>query len=172
MAVFYHVDFRGEIREGEVLSTMPVTSSKFPEDAVELNEMFPEGITYFGATMLLHVDYDSIDATIEQILETIRRQFKAKCGVDYPSRMSSLFACADLTSAKHFRANYKRETARIWQVEAEDFFRGDMNYIGKELTDNHNLAVHYWQGKTKAESPFWEYLLRPSIKVLRVVDEA
>ena len=44
--------------------------------------------------MLLHVDYDSIDATIEQILETNRRQFKAKCGVDYPSRMSSLFACA------------------------------------------------------------------------------
>lgn len=171
MAFFYHVDFRGEIREGDVLSTMPVTPSQFPDDADELNRMFPDGLSFFGATML-HMEFESIDETIEQILESVRRKFSDKCRVKFPSRMSSLFACDNFEAAKIFRDNHNRGTARIWRVEAADFFRGDMNYIGKEMTEDHDLAVHYWQGRARTESPVWEFLLRPPIKVICLVDES
>ena len=173
MAVFYHVDVRGEIQPGETLSAMPVTSSKLPAEAAKLNAMFPEGVSFFGATIMLHMDIACKDAIVEQILETIRRQFREKCNVDYPSRMSSLFACADIQSAQAFKNNFQREHGTIWEVECEDFFKGDMNYVCHDVVNDNNLAVYYWQGRQRGPEPFWEYLLRPPVKVLRqvIIDE-
>ena len=171
MAVYYHVDVRDEIQPGEMLTAMPVTSSKYPEDAEELNRMFPQGVSYFGATIMLHMEHGCLDGVIEQILETIRRQFRDKCGVDYPSRMSSLFACGDLQSAHDFRDRFQRPHGRIWEVECSDVFRGDMNFVGHEMSKNHDLAVHYWQGQQRSDEPFWEYLLRPPVKVIREITD-
>lgn len=172
MAVFYHVDVRGEIQQGETITTMPVTSSKYPEGAKEVNRMFPLGISYFGATIMLHMDPDCLDVAIEQILEMIRRQFRGKCDVDFPSRMSSLFACGDLQSARSFQKRFQRPDGRIWEVECNDFFRGDMSFICHDVASNRNLAVHYWQGRQRSDEPFWEYLLRPPVKVVReIIDE-
>lgn len=58
MAIFIHLDVRGEIRPGETLTTIPVKSSTFTEDAVELYAWFPQGISFFGATVMLHMDPD------------------------------------------------------------------------------------------------------------------
>jgi hypothetical protein len=169
MAIFYHVDVRDEIQPGETLTAMPVTSSKYPEDASELNSLFPQGVSFFGASVMLHMDPNSPDATIEQILETIRRKFIEKCEVDYPSRMSSVFACDDLDSARQFRIDFQRQHGRIWEVECDDFFKGDMNFVCHDMLNNHDLAVHYWQGLQKGERPFWEYLLRPPVTVVREI---
>ena len=156
MPQFYHVDARGNLRPEMVLTGLPVTSAKFEGDARAINDLFPHGLSYFGATVMLHMDQDLADAQIEQILETIRRQFQEKCGVNYPSRMASLFACETFDAADRFRANFQRQAASVWLVECADFFRGDMNYVSHEMTRNHDLAVSYWQGKNTAV-PFWEY---------------
>jgi len=171
MAIFFHVDVRGEIKAGDMLTTMPVKSSSYPEDAVELNRMFPQGLSYFGATIMLHMGHEGSDTVIEQILETIRREFRQKCGVDYPSRMTSLFACRDLQSTRQFRDRFQRKDGRIWEVECDDYFKGDMDFVCHELTEDHNLAVYYWQSRQKSVKPFWEYLLRPPVKVIREISD-
>lgn len=169
MTRFYHVDFRGELKAGDLLTCLPVTSAKFPEDAAYLNEHFPEGLSYFGSSMVLHTDSDHPEARIEQILETIRRSFQEKCGVNYPSRLSCLFATDGFETARAFRTKWQRESGRIWIVECEDFFRGDMNLVCPSLIENHDLAVYYWQGRS-TDNPFWEYLLRLPVRVVEQVD--
>lgn len=173
MGLFFHVDFRGHLRAGDVLNTLPVTSSKFPEDAAYLNEHFPEGLSFFGAALMLHTDPDHPEALIEQILETVRRMFVEKCRVNYPSRLSSLFATDSLDAARAFRTGYQRENATIWIVEAAEVFKGDMNIATPDLLADHDLAVRYWQGRPKAGSTtdaFWEYLLRLPVRVVQQVD--
>src|SRR4051812_44387971 len=121
MALLFHVDCRGQLQAGDVLTTLPVTSAKFPEDAAYLKAHFPEGLSYFGAALMLHTDPDHPEAIIEQILETIRRRFVEKCGVNYPSRLCSLFATDSLDAARAFRRSHQREPAKIWLVEATEF---------------------------------------------------
>jgi hypothetical protein len=175
MASFFHVDFRGGLRAGDVLQCLPVTSAAYPEEAAFLNEQFPEGLSFFGAALVLHSPPDHPEAVVEQILETVRRQFAEKCGVSYPSRLSSLFGTDSLQAARAFRTCYQRENAKIWLVEAADYFKGDMNFVNPGLISDHELAVRYWQGRPKNGSPtsaFWEYLLRLPVRVVRRVDPA
>lgn len=85
--------------------------------------------------------------------------------------MSSLFACADIESARDFKSRYQRENGTTWQVECNDVFKGDMNYVCQDMLSDDNLAVYYWQGREKGPQPFCEYLLRPPVKANRQVTE-
>lgn len=169
MADFFHVDSRGELKAGDLIVTRPVTSKTHPDDAKELNAWFPSGLSYFGAARILHTNVNDPSAIIEQILETIRRTFKDTCGVDYPSRLSSLFALDTLDAALLFRSECQRRNATIWRVRCDEYFRGDMKWIGDNIVKDHNDAVYYWQRKPTID-PFWECVLKPPIQVMDAVE--
>ncbi|MEU3473728.1 hypothetical protein [Rhodococcus sp. NPDC006774] len=86
--------------------------------------------------------------------------------IDAPSRMQSIFATASLADAQQFRDAHG-PASPIFEVDATEAFRADMN-----LLHNHTsalatsyLAQLYWSQKPGSPNPFWEYLLRPPVRV-------
>ncbi len=115
---------------------------------------------------------NSTMALIEILFEYVRRG----CFPDKPSRFTSLFGWETLEQAQAFRKKYGKESMPIWKIQAEKFFRADMNLLSINLPSVLILSysVHrYWAGLPAIHNstPCWEILLPPPIKVLHQVQE-
>ena len=158
--LLYHVDSRGSLRQGMVVESLPVDSSR------ELQSLFPGGISHFGAGRLLS-DQDDDIARMEQLLDTVRRKHvEPKVGV-LPSRIECLYAFGSLNDAIQFRS-LQQPPSNVWRVRGSGI-RVDMNWIDIRLLDVHNNAVRYWCG-VPSNAPTWEYLLRLPVTIVEPVD--
>lgn len=101
---------------------------------------------------------------IELVSELVRRVFF----LDKPSRLMALFAWETLVEAIKFQKEHGGGT--IYTVEANSFFRGDMNllFLGGSGIGAIKFAMKYWRGEAGGQ-PRWEYLLVPPVHVIGVV---
>lgn len=149
------------------------------EQAIFLNQMYPDGLSRHGHNYLYNpgplMDDDSVESRallIGLVFELVRRShFPNK-----PSRYQSLFACQEISEVKQFRellADQRGEdeirTAAIYEVLTEDVVhRGDMNLLSDDcpVLELYHRAYLYWSGEPapvkegeEEETPFWELLI-------------
>lgn len=182
MPRFYTVDRVGVLVAGSVVCNTPrsysyahpVNSNLETSHEVEvlLNSYFPGEISVHGRQYgfqpypLLQGGMPFSHA-IEMVAELVRRLIAP----DVPSRMQSMFACETLADAQAFKAKMGVPHARIFEVDANDFFRADMQLLnlGAAFGSTINLMQKYWQGVASA-NPFWELLLPGKVTILSQVD--
>lgn len=174
MKRFFHVDRAKRLSPGYEVALQKI-EDHWSTNAAELNCMFPDGVTKFGAACLCEKTAPNPMEVIirERSLEHIRRQH-------YPNRLSrlaSFFAWGTTEEAFTFRAEAKSDRSPIWLVECESYDLADMtftkyplnssliNCIPKLLEDRFH---RYWKGD-ESESPRWERLLKPPVAVLEQV---
>ena len=169
MAIFYTVDRSGKLKEGMELNTQRHGDILPAELQQHVDFMFPNGVSKHGDSYFLSSGSKANIASpaIEILFEYARRAHFQ----DKPSRFTSLFGVDSLLSATDFNTRYAEGKAGIWEVDADVYFRGNMNL----LTSNQTTLVYsyfahlYWKGETGPIPPFWEYLLTPPVRVLRRV---
>jgi hypothetical protein len=150
----------------------------FTRDDLEslARELFPGGLTKHGKRYLL--DECLVIRTpqgpapqvphipmIELASELVRRLSFPQL----PSRLQALFAWASYDEALAFQRE-SGGSGTIYEVEADKYFRGDMRllYLGGSGIGAWHYAMKYWRGEA-SPTPRWEYLLVPSVRVLRAV---
>ena len=187
MARYYTVDRSGKLSTGqEVRPDTDFSASEFfpvqdhftRQDLEELTQqLFPGGLTFHGKRYLLDeclimttplgpAPYVPHIPMIELVFELVRRVFFA----EKPSRMTSIFAWATRSEAVAFQKDYGG--ASICEIEAETFFRGDMNllFLGGSGVGAMLFAMKYWRGES-SPTPRWEYLLVPPVRVIGITKE-
>ena len=88
-----------------------------------------------------------------------------------PSRFQSVFAFENIAQAVNFKNRYGRPNSLIWEVESDVAFKADMGLLtlqGSLLWASYN-AHRYWRGFSSGNNPVWEYLLSPSVRVIREI---
>lgn len=184
--VFYHVDSWDSFETGQVITlneipTDSITShiingERIPENSIQsiLSEYYSEGLSFHGLRYTgthPQVNPAQINQTrksffYEQFLENIRLNH-------HPSKLSrfqAFFACKTVEDAKNFADKYRNDNdeVKIWKVKGEAKHKGD--YQLTELPAQYGaalqMAMMYWRGESCNKNPFWEYLLRPPVKVL------
>jgi hypothetical protein len=138
----------------------------------------PDGVTQHGETYLLSPAHATLlDPVVELTCELVRRaEFKRA-----PSRFESVFGFELLSDAQAFLAEYGGPGARIFEVEADsEPFRADMRclnirstilvtaYGSRRYWSQQPTDIHLFPG-AQPQTPFWELLLRPPVRVLRQV---
>jgi hypothetical protein len=178
MAVFFTVDRRGGCKPGAVLERRPfeIGVAEFQARALEL---FPSGTTTHGwewftscSRNIFYVDEYGVtrwEPSTELIFELVRRAEHP----ERPSRFESIFASETIDDAERFRNQFSSQAASIWAVEADEWFRADMEALN--MTDATPLhaalyASRYWKGEqAKPFEPLWEMLLVPPVRVIEMV---
>lgn len=183
---YYTVDRLGTLNPGmTVICDTDFTSCRFfpvPDHFTRTDlealtyQLFTDGISSHGKKYLLD-EYLLIDSPqgpvpytphipmIELVSELVRRIYFP----DKPSRFTTLFAWGSRDEAVEFQQQYG--TGNIYEVEAEEFFRGDMNLLllGGSCIGALQYATMYWKGEGCC-TPRWEYLLVPPIHVIDIID--
>lgn len=168
-SVFYHVDRNKSLSEGLVIEALHHIPSLDESLVLLCCELFPDGVSKHGADYLTGLQ----PATMwfwELVLEFVRR-------TEFPnriSRMVALFAfervqdCASLPPASGSTGSVHR----IWEVEGASRLRADMQWLEDArpgIAGGLQAARGYWTGSPKGESPLWEHLLIPPVRVGREV---
>ena len=173
MANFYTVDRTSRLEENQIINLIRYNDVEPPELQSHVDEMFSHGVTFHGEHYFLKNSSQAKLASpnIEILFEYVRRsQYPYP---HRPSRFQSFFACESVDVAKIFRERYGSSDASIWEVEAQDSFRADMNLliIGNKSILVYSYFAHlYWRGETKSD-PLWENLLVPPVKIVRRINE-
>lgn len=167
---FYTVDRRLLLEKDQI-----ITLKKYNDVAPDvlkfhINTLFPKGLSFHGENYLLQNRTPEKNEVLELVFEYIRQaHFPEK-----PSRLQSMFACGLLEEALEFRNKYADHdhNAAIWEVECDFCFRGDMKlvHMPTSIIVLSYYAHLYWNGDPGSETPFWEYLLTPPIKVIRKIE--
>lgn len=92
---------------------------------------------------------------------------------DKPSRFQSLHAFQKIEDATKFRKEYCESKGYIWEVKFDNAFKVDMNLLNLEgsLLQLSYKINKYWSGlQGEIKKPFWEFLLKPPIKVLKNIE--
>jgi hypothetical protein len=130
---------------------------------------------YFGRTLQdFHRRAEQI-ALHDGVPEGIRNHFQTARHLliyswfYYPfhvSRFASFFACGSLDDAVQFRRSKGDMAAPIYRVSGQVAFRPDMKMLllGPTAAGAVLFGRKYWRGEATA-SPFWEYLLSPSMMI-------
>jgi len=171
---FFHVDRLMKLHEGEIITLTKYDDIKPEELQMHVNFLFPDGISCHGKKYIWSENKYLNNCTmvnsselIEYLFEYVRKSYYPQ----RPSRFKSIFAFDNFEEAKNFRNGYNNSIGNIWEVEANNFFKADMNLLrlGNSLLEADYNANLYWKGET-IENPVWEYLLVPPVKVIRKVD--
>jgi len=168
MNIFYSVDRKSLLKENHVVELFKPNIS-VPLLKPHFDEMFPEGISSFGARFLLE-DKDKLDSSssrIEMVFEFVRRlNFPNR-----PSRLQSFYASMNIDDSISFREKHGKPTDTIWKVVCEKYFVADYNLLNTGPTNLalSYLAKTYWSGGSIDQTPFWEALLIPPVTVLERV---
>lgn len=183
MPTFYTIDRSGALVPGLVIRNTPASYSyAHPvinpglEAASEiesvLNTYFSNGLSVHGRQYGLQ-PYPFVQGGLPstQIIELAAELVRRLYAPDRPSRMQSMFACETLADAQAFRSERGVPHARIFEIDASEFFRADMRllHLGAAFGSTINLMQKYWQGVASAV-PFWEFLLPGSVTVIAQVD--
>lgn len=138
-----------------------------------LTSWFPQGFTNHGGAYIAAAwrgipnQAIFVEQPLELIAELVRRlEFPAM-----PSRLQSLFACRSLSEAQAFRSQARAPHAKIFEVDSEVSFVGDMQLIhmGSSPASCLELVRKYWRGEASG-SPTFEVLLSCPVRVLAVAD--
>jgi hypothetical protein len=161
---FYHIDRSNNLKEGQLIKLEPVFIPKAPEAANDLAvSMYRNGVSRHGLKYIREVSKNS---HTEWFFEYVRRStFPNK-----PSRFESFFAFDSLESVEQFKVKFHATQSPVFEVECDDFFKGDMNLLGSQNSPliYSLFANTYWSGKTLPElgiEPLWEYLLTGNISI-------
>lgn len=169
MAKFFTVDRWGTLSEGMELCTQRHTDINLPELQEHVDFLFSDGVSRHGdAYFLSNESKASVTSpAIELLFEYVRRSYFP----NKPSRFTSFFGVSSLPAAVEFNARFGARKGAIWEVEASDYFRGDMNLLTSNATTLvHSYFAHlYWKGEDGPIQPFWEVLLVPPVRVLRQI---
>ncbi|MHB1787418.1 MAG: hypothetical protein ACYCS7_15005 [Acidimicrobiales bacterium] len=175
MAIFYHLERRGEsLRPGQVMNLFPLPfDGKTPEETAELQRWFPDGVSLFGLGVLDRPPADWTERSLQREveLERIRRADYAHLA----SRLVSIFACSDLDAidavrGQFFLPNDPGPRGRIWKIDGESAFWGDMDVFREYCNDPIGAAHAYWS-QERTSSPIIEFLLIPPVTVMGLVAE-
>ena len=173
MAQFFTVDNQKRLEVGRTVDR----STDYPSHCHDfMASLFPSGTCRWGEVFLLsepltilrqqeqEQSVASLTPAIELVFELVRRASYPQV----PSRMTSLFCWEAPEEALEFQAEFRQgqETA-IYVVEADDFFRADMNLLslGPTSLTAWSNAVDYWSGKSSS-NPCWEILTVPPATVV------
>ena len=166
---FFHVDRTLRLKEGQEINLIKYDDIRPEELQEHVNFLYPEGVSSHGNHYILTGNTFANDSEpiIELLFEYVRRS-------DFPqrtSRFQSFFAFDNLELAQDFILNYWNSAYNIWEVQADRYFKADMNLLSlKDSLLVLDYRAHlYWKGETIG-NPFWEYLLVPPVKVIRKVD--
>lgn len=143
------------------------------ESINRLETMFPDGISNHGKQYLIdswlileqngvRINYAPVEPLMEVVLELVRRsEFP-----NLPSRMSSMFCWESLDCANNFISNNNLTNVNVYEVEAEDYFVGDMSiiFLGGQLIHSLELARKYWAGE-KGPNPILEAIVPLPVKI-------
>ena len=173
MALFYHLDRMNSLKENHILSLTQYTDIQPVELQIHVNEMFPEGVSTHGEKYFLKDISTPMMASpnIEIFFEYVRRAFYP----NRPSRFQSYFAFEQADDAMVFLNRFPNNpgvTSSLWEIEAESFFKADMNLLTQQnsILVFSYLANKYWRGETINNSPNWEVLLSPPIRIIRRIE--
>jgi hypothetical protein len=176
MSRFYHLDRRGRLTDGVVAELVCHQDVQPPALQDHLNALLPEGVTEHGHQYL--VGAQVIGPTQEPAIELMFEYVRRAAFPDRPSRFQSVFGFVNLDDARRFRSDMKAYSAHIWEIEADNAFRADMNYlklVGASALIVSYFAHRYWSGESSAPEsapePRWEYLLTPPVKGISVVPD-
>lgn len=170
MSVYHHIDRLGTLRPDSTISLTRYNDIN-PEDLQQhVDLLFPEGVSNHGEHYFLKADTRAraVDPVIELLFEYVRRSFYT----DKPSRFQSFFAFGSREDARIFMERYCNSRCTIWRVECDESraFKADMNILTliDSLLVTSYRAHCYWQGLPDpgGDSPLWEFLLSPPVKVL------
>ena len=167
MKRFFHVDRNGGLQEGQEINFVKFYEIKPDELQDHFNVLYPEGFSNWGINFLLNYA-NNTDSLTEILFDYVRRS----CFKERPSRFQSVFAFDNIEQAKDFRYRFNNSIGNIWEIEANNFFKADMNLLDLKSFKLMQLDYHahlYWKGETIG-NPYWEYLLVPPVKVIRKVD--
>jgi hypothetical protein len=173
MGVFYHIDRINSLKENIQLSLTRYNDVRPIEIQEHVNEMFPEGVSTHGERYFLKNESTPNIASpnIEIFFEYVRKAFYP----ERPSRFQSYFGFETISDASNFSHCFPSDsgiTPWLWEVEAELFFKADMNLLNqqKSVLIFSYLANKYWKGETINASPIWEVLLIPPIIIKRRIE--
>jgi len=156
----FTVDRRNRLHEGFECA-LTVYDDVEPSYINELaHELCPGGVSLHGEAYLLRAEESALitDASTEIIFEWVRR---AKYP-HRPSRYQSLFAVADVESAKDFMRITNSPGSPIFEITADNAYRADMRLLDARMSAivKSHFANLYWQGAPHpVEMPFWEWLV-------------
>lgn len=181
MALFYHLDRKQTLFGEAILNRNPPDYS--PTDAVGIPVdrslialKFPNGISQHGQYYLIYVAQNTgqvIQQTGEfaakgsSALEMYWELVRQSEFPDKPSRFTRFFAFKKPEEVKAFAGN---GPGTIYEVEADIWEEFDFHWLkqGRCLAEQWSMAQAYWS-KRPTNSPLWECLLEPPVKILRVV---
>ncbi len=164
MAIFYHIDRLGTLKEGQVINLINYNDCLFDGelglDIKYLSQFFNNGISLRGRTLEGNSNY------IELIFELVRRnKFINKI-----SRFEAFFGIENLEEVNRFKKELDiYNQAKIFEVECNEYSKVDMNlisqYCGLEIVID---AYDYWEGKCSRD-PLWEILMKPPVRIKRQI---
>jgi hypothetical protein len=180
MALFYHLDRKGTLSPGSVVTLKPPNYSSLNTvgitiDPTFLASLYPNGLSQHGQYYLIDVGQHTRQqmpqsgeplAKLSSVLETYWELVRRAEFPDEPSRFESFFAFKTPNEARAFGGG----TGPVYEVDANVWEEFDFNLL-KQPT---SLALQwiqirqYWNHGA-SPNPLWECLVKPPAKILRVV---
>lgn len=171
---YFTVDRRKILKEGQTIRLVRYRDIKPSILQRHIDYLFPSGVTNHGERYMVcyhnleELKKDNRDnALIEIIFEYVRRSHFSQ----RPSRFQSVFGFDNINQSKVFRHKYGSRDSLIWEVQSHSSFKADMNLLTLRdslLTVSYH-AHQYWEGIAGGNTPNWEYLLVPPVRVIRKV---
>jgi hypothetical protein len=170
MVRYFTVDRNRTLIESQTISLIKYTDIYPLEMQNHVDSLFPDGVTNHGELYVIRgsTPANGINGSLELLFEYVRRShFPSR-----PSRFQSVFAFNDLDQARSFMGLYSTSSGNIWEIESALGFRADMRLLtlNGSLLNLSNNAHRYWDGISGGDSPIWEILLTPPVKVIRRVN--
>jgi hypothetical protein len=169
---FYHIDRCNALELGKTYNLLHIPNLDSATDKM-VNELFPEGVSWWGdgkllcdESLLIINNVVQKDTVIDLIFELVRKAYFP----EKPSRYQSLFAFATLSDAKNLinTLNWPADS-KIWKIKADLHYKVNMNLLtldGRPV-DIYRNAFAYWNGEPGDDAnPFWELLVPYPITVI------
>lgn len=171
---YFTVDRSKTLKEGQAVHLVRYRDIEPSILQRHIDHLFPRGVTNHGERyMVCYYNLEELrkenrdNALIEIIFEYVRRSHFPQ----RPSRFQSVFGFDNINQTKVFRNKYGSPDSLIWEVQSHSSFKADMNLLTLRdslLTVSYR-AHQYWTGLAGGNTPNWEYLLVPPVKVIRKV---
>jgi hypothetical protein len=174
----YTVDRAGRLQVGMTMDRVRYSDVQPGVLQQLVDAWHPAGVTQHGETYLVSpTNATVLDPVVELTCELVRRAEFAEA----PSRFESIFGCATVAEAQMFLAKHGGPGSRIFEIESDEQpFQADMRcldirstilvaaYGARRYWSQQPTDIHEFPG-AQPQSPFWELLMRPPVRVLRQV---
>lgn len=184
----YHMARKDLLKEGQILESKIINDINCMDEYTTyllqeyFNKSFTKGVCIHGEH---YFATGGVFTYIYPITELLLEKGRQAIDKKLPSRANAIFAIDSVDNFNQLCSlmNSNINDYDIWEVEAENIFKGDMFLIdtiqnlvinNKSILISSMLIDYYWQGKAlkefiKNDITFWEYLLEPPVKIKRKV---